>query len=146
MLKEDLALARVNVSELVQDLRVLRPALQDDVLFVKEPLHPVVANRTLLQQCLSNLLDNSLKFMAPGTKPRIVFGPKKIHVSERQILEMQPAAQRSTVAALPPNDLIQTESSLTQAAETERIRIWIEDNGIGSPRKCGIRSLEFLSV
>jgi len=129
--RQDIELATINLSELIQDLRVLRPALQDDVLFVKEPLHSVVGNRTLLQQCLSNLLDNSLKFMAPGMKPRIMLWTEKIRASENQILQLQPTGQGSTVAALSRDDLVQSELSPTQAGESERIRIWIEDNGIG---------------
>lgn len=34
-------------------------------------VHTVLANRTLLQQAIQNLMDNAVKFMAAGTRPQI---------------------------------------------------------------------------
>ena len=82
-------MSNIDMGEMVQDLRLLRPALQEDVLVVKDPLHTVVANRTLLQQCLSNLFDNALKFMTPGTKPRITLWTEKVKASETQPWQVQ---------------------------------------------------------
>ena len=63
----------VDVAEIVQDIVLLTPELQNGVLTVAAPLGQVWAQRTLLQQCLSNLFDNALKFIAaPGTKPKII--------------------------------------------------------------------------
>lgn len=38
---------------------------------VVQPLRPVVANAAALTQCVSNLLGNAIKFVAPGTKPAV---------------------------------------------------------------------------
>ncbi len=56
------------------------------------PLPPVQANAAGLTQCFSNLLTNAVKFVRPGTRPRV-----RIRAEERG----------------------------------ERLRLWIEDNGIG---------------
>jgi len=69
----------------------------------------VQAHRTFLQQCLSNLFDNALKFIAPGVTPRLVVwtemtGPQ--HVSSSQ-------------------------APVQSGEKEQRVRIWVEDNGIG---------------
>jgi signal transduction histidine kinase len=69
--QQDVELTPVDATEIVQDIVLLTPELQNGVLTVAAPLGQVWAQRTLLQQCLSNLFDNALKFMAPKTKPRI---------------------------------------------------------------------------
>ncbi len=40
---------------------------------IQEPLPKVLANETLLEQILTNLILNALKFVAPGVKPKIIF-------------------------------------------------------------------------
>jgi signal transduction histidine kinase len=59
---------------------------------VAEPLPRVRASRPALTQTLSNLLGNAVKFVAPGTTPRV-----RVHGE----------------------------------AKGPRVRIWVEDNGIG---------------
>ena len=125
--RQEVQLSTVNLAEMIQDLRLLRPGLQEDILIAKEPLHPVLANRTLLQQCLSNLFDNALKFMTPGTKPRIAFWTEKVDASESQPLQFD-----SLVFSRGQGSTGQAVESPSNAGErNERIRIWIEDNGIG---------------
>jgi len=108
--RQELQLTKVDLTEVVQDLLLLRPGLQEQgVLTVRRPLHAVQAHRTFLQQCLSNLFDNALKFIAPGVTPRLVVwtemtGPQRVSSSQAPV----------------------------QSAEKEqRVRIWVEDNGIG---------------
>ena len=38
---------------------------------VRNPLSPVIANEAGLTQCLTNLLSNGVKFVAPGKKPKV---------------------------------------------------------------------------
>ena len=57
--RQDVELAPIELTELIQDIVLLTPALQDDVLVVHPPLHRAWGQRTLLQQCLSNLFDNA---------------------------------------------------------------------------------------
>ncbi len=118
--RQDVKLDRVDLDELVQDIVSVTSALQDGVLSVQEPLGTVVAQRTLLQQCLSNLFDNALKFIAPGRHLSLVV---------RSELRTSPTPGPRSVqhAAFCP--------STTGAVilEEPRRRIWIEDNGIGIP-------------
>ncbi len=69
--QQEVELAPVDVTEIVRDIVLLTPELQKGVLTVSGPLGLVWAQRTLLQQCLSNLFDNALKFMGPKTQPVI---------------------------------------------------------------------------
>jgi len=69
--QQEVELTPVDATEVVQDILLLTPELQNGVLTVAAPLGQVWAQRTLLQQCLSNLFDNALKFVPPKTKPLI---------------------------------------------------------------------------
>ncbi len=72
---------------------------------VKQPLPEVLANASLLEQVLYNLLTNALKFVNPGAGPEVV-----IWAEERE----------------------RTAETQEEPVEHERVvRICIKDNGIG---------------
>jgi len=92
--REEIQLGPVAIDALLKDvLPLMHPAkvsaLQIDIA---PDLLPVLATSTLLGQCLSNLINNATKFVAPGTTPRI---------------------------------------SIRTEAREDRVRIWVEDNGLG---------------
>ena len=71
--RQSIQTAAVDLDALLKDLAARNPALSEpDVLTIKRPLENVRGERLLLGQCISNLLDNSLKFISPGTAPRII--------------------------------------------------------------------------
>jgi signal transduction histidine kinase len=57
------------IKEIARDSRGL--ALARASLSVRGTLHPVLGHEACLTQCLSNLLENSAKFVAPGVTPTI---------------------------------------------------------------------------
>ena len=71
---QEIQLQPVNVEETVHDVTGMNPALQapHSNIAIVRPLHRVLAQPTLLAQSISNLLDNGVKFVAPGVMPRIV--------------------------------------------------------------------------
>ncbi|MCR4296594.1 MAG: ATP-binding protein [Elusimicrobia bacterium] len=74
-------------AELADDLKERRARLD-----IEEPLPAVIGNATMLNQAITNLITNALKFAAPGMEPRI---------------------------------LVKAER------RDGRVRLWVEDNGIG---------------
>jgi len=65
---------------------------------IDRPLPAVSANPTLLDQVLRNLLDNALKFVRPGLKPRIhIWAQQKQHTvqitMEDNCIEIEPENQ-----------------------------------------------------
>jgi PAS domain S-box-containing protein len=71
---KDVQLQPVEVENIVQDITSMNPALQSPncIIAIVRPITPVLAHTTLMTQCLSNLLDNAVKFVPPAVVPRIV--------------------------------------------------------------------------
>jgi signal transduction histidine kinase len=128
----------VEPAVLVEEIVQHTPALQvPGVLITHTPMHAVLGNRTMLRQCLANLIDNALKFVAPDRPPRIALW------TERYYADNEPGSQS---ASSPPFIAATTEGSRQtaggvssermtatgqEAGRNDRIRIFIEDNGIG---------------
>lgn len=75
---------------------------------VKAPLGSVHAHLPTMLQILANLIDNGLKFVAPGKFPELR-------------IWSEPVAHNELLA----------KAGETGATDEGRLRIWIEDNGIG---------------
>ena len=86
---------------------------------VCSPLPPVKANVAVLNQVISNLLSNSLKFVPSGTHPRL-----RIR-AEETTSRMESAVAKSN--GVPSLDV------RLSALDGKFVRLWIEDNGIGIP-------------
>jgi signal transduction histidine kinase len=68
----DCALGRISLDEVVADaIAGLDTPAKRAAITVHGPLGDVVGNELCLAQAISNLLDNGLKFVAPGVAPRI---------------------------------------------------------------------------
>jgi PAS domain S-box-containing protein len=64
----------VDLDVLVRQIVSQYPHLGPDQaqIEVVSPLRPVIGNRALLTQCVSNLLGNAVKFVAPDVKPKVL--------------------------------------------------------------------------
>lgn len=80
-------------------VRVADISMEFDNLFV-------VGNESLLTQCFGNILDNAVKFVAPGVRPAVRIWAQEMY-----------------------------RESAADGAGPEVVRIWIEDNGIGIPKE-----------
>jgi signal transduction histidine kinase len=127
--RQDIALEPVNVDELVEELVQGTPVFQNGVVTVAHPLGSVIGQRTMLQQCLSNLLDNAVKFMGTGVAPRI-------HVrSEHRVQPTTSPASNGAPFNPAAHPAGENEPFATdETDDVPRLRIWVEDNGIGIPR------------
>jgi PAS domain S-box-containing protein len=91
----ELSLEPVDVQALVRTVLETQPNLHAEFadICLEGDFPLVLGNETALTQCFSNLLGNSVKFVASGVKPRIRIW--------------------------------------SQPLDTEMVRLWVEDNGIG---------------
>ena len=92
----ELPFATVHLDKLVHEIVEQYPHFQErkSCIRMESPLLDVYGNKALLSQCLSNLLENALKFVSPGATPEVT---------------------------------IRTE------AVDDRVKLWVEDRGIGIP-------------
>ena len=111
---QPMTLASINVDALVRALVEERPDLRPDQaeLQVDGPLLPMRGHEPTFRQCLANILDNAVKFVAPGERPRI-----------RIWAERRPAG---------PGAAKGKPAAGAMAAELcDAVRLWVEDEGIG---------------
>jgi signal transduction histidine kinase len=73
ILHQQLPVVPVDLSRLLRGLIESYPNLHPDSAEIRleEPLPVVLGSESLLTQCFSNLLGNAVKFVAPGSRPRI---------------------------------------------------------------------------
>ena len=138
VVRQDVKLAPVDVAELVREIMLITPTLQGGVLSFPENLGTVRAQRTLLQQCLANLFDNALKFSRPGVPPRIQLrsegrGEESVIDAPSVAAAFSPSIPPHTTAGLPAGSSVSSSPWLGSSGTAPRIRIWVEDNGIGIP-------------
>ena len=70
---EPMLIEALNTEELIQGIVRDRSEFQAPraMITIESPLRKVMGNSASLMQCLVNLLDNAVKFVAPGTKPEV---------------------------------------------------------------------------
>ncbi len=88
---------------------------------------PVLGNEAALTQCFSNLLNNAVKFVVPGTLPRVrVWAQKMPNVESRMSNEESGAEEvRSAECGV--------RNGRSGKVPNAWVRIWFADNGIGIP-------------
>ncbi len=68
--RQDVQISAVSLEGIVAEVIAL-PSIAQECVYVRPPLHPVLGHKTLLRQCLANLVDNSLKFVEQGQRPKV---------------------------------------------------------------------------
>jgi PAS domain S-box-containing protein len=101
--------AAVELGKLLRGMLESYPNLQPEAadIGIEFKELAVLGNESLLTQCFGNLLSNATKFVAPAVKPRV-----------RVWAEEKPGSVEA-----PGN------------GAGDRVRIWVEDNGIGIPKE-----------
>ncbi len=71
--REKIQLRTLDVGQLLRQIIEERPDFQPPraVIEIQLPLEPVRGHEAYLTQCVTNLLDNSVKFIPPGRKPHV---------------------------------------------------------------------------
>ena len=131
--RQQISAEPIDVNELLTEIVAHIPALQKPgVLTIPSPLHRVIGNRTMVQQCLSNLLDNALKFVPSGQAANITIcdelqeGTAASAPSPVSPLPFQGATTQNPVAILNNGK----SESLHQRSRA-CVRLYVEDRGIG---------------
>ncbi|HMJ65187.1 MAG TPA: ATP-binding protein, partial [Candidatus Binatia bacterium] len=118
---QGMELSAIDPTGVVEDAIIMNEALHEPhaTVGIVRPLHNVLAHPTLFTQCVSNLLDNAAKFVAPGVKPRII-------VRSELITTEGPGP------GTPAKDMAgNTFSAGPHPPRGNYVRLWVEDNGIG---------------
>jgi len=127
--RQDLTVGALDLSQVVTDTIALGGARLAACVTVQDPLHSVLANRTLVVQCVSNLLQNSVKFCKPGIDPAVKIWSELVQPNARSGETDTGEFSRSRYAISEPGSQGDTDSN------APRVRLWFEDNGIGISRE-----------
>jgi signal transduction histidine kinase len=119
--RQDIQLAPVDVDEIVSEVLSMNLAALNTVQ-VRRPLAPVIAHRTLLKQCLANLIDNASKFVMLGAIPEISIYTEEVHPDTESIAKS---------AGAPFMRADGRDKTIFPSSGGRRIRIVVQDKGIG---------------
>jgi signal transduction histidine kinase len=147
--RQELPLRPVALSKLLPELVETYPNLHPDKADIQIPegLPTVLGNEAGLTQCFSNLLDNAVKFVAPGIRPRIRVWAEQGRIGGlmdkwRSGPGDSPDQRQSRERAAEPSDLAagsggspQQSTNPTIQQSSPSVRIWVADNGIGIPKE-----------
>jgi PAS domain S-box-containing protein len=122
IVRAELNLEPVDAQKLLQDIIATYPDLQASKaeILIATPVPMVMANAAALTQVFSNLLSNAVKFIKPGAKPKI-----KIWAEDIEAVSVE--AQLESAGG----SLVAENESASTADGTSKVKIWIQDNGIG---------------
>jgi signal transduction histidine kinase len=119
--RQEMVLSRVELEPVLADILALRDLDTRQAVTVVHPLHAVLGQRDLLHQALVNLIDNAVKFVAPGTQARVT-------VRSERTSGLSPSTRETTLL------FSSREPAAHQASRSgEFVRIWVSDEGIGVP-------------
>jgi len=90
---QELKLEAIDTETLVRQIIQERPEFQEPNahLALRSPLQPVMGQQASLGQCITNLLDNAVKFVSQGVKPQIGIwtepaeGQVRLHIEDNGI-------------------------------------------------------------
>jgi PAS domain S-box-containing protein len=119
VLRSEVKMEGVDLDKLVPHIIETYPPLHTGhaEIHIEGTLPTVLGHEASLAQCISNLLINAVKFVAPGTKARV-----KIWAEPQ---ESAGAGQASRAESLSPRD------ARRKTVDCAIVRLWVEDNGIG---------------
>jgi len=117
VMRSEALLASVNLDKLVRDIIATYPNWQQPKAIVQivGTLPWVLGHEGFLTQCISNVLSNAVKFVAPGVKPQVWIW----------------AEDRSPSATQAPWAAENGKVAEGWASDGALVRVWFEDNGIG---------------
>jgi signal transduction histidine kinase len=126
--RQEIVLSCVEIEPIIEDITTLRAPVVRQAITLRAPLYRVRAHRGLLQHVFSNLVDNAIKFVHPGTAPRITISTELVPASSPNTR----SASLTFSSTEPAQDLINSASPDKKPAH---VRIWVQDEGIGIPRE-----------
>lgn len=87
--KDEIDLHPVNLERLIDDIIAAHPEFQPPLahVIIESPLDQVIGHEAYLTQCVTNLLGNAVKFVAPEVQPRVRIFSERLNGKVRVTFE-----------------------------------------------------------
>jgi signal transduction histidine kinase len=135
--RQEIQLESIELGSLLDE--TLSISSVEGAIEVRPPLHAVVGNRSLLRQCLLNLIDNASKFVKDGERAKISIWTEAVEINDSVDGQTNGSPGKRAVA-LPFSPALHPENPRTAvlragggAGSRGRVRVIVQDNGIGIP-------------
>ena len=123
--RDEIVLEAIDVEAVLENIIALRSKEVRSAITIQKPFYPVSAHRALLQQVLSNLIDNAMKFVERSTDA-------KITICAEIVKEGSPNTRKDPL--LFNTRTLQRSAPGPACFEKQPcVRIWVRDEGIGIP-------------
>jgi signal transduction histidine kinase len=140
--RSELRLEPVDVQALLRGIIETYPAFQPPQveIEIQGTLPRVLGNEAALTQCFSNLLGNAIKFVAPGTRPKVRVwaepggSPNSEIRNPKEGRSPKSEPENKTSGAAPGHSVVTHHVSPITSQASPSVRLWFADNGIGIPK------------
>ncbi len=132
--RANLQLQSVNLESVVSEaLAQLDGTIQQQQaqVTVEKPLPSVIGQRTILVQVVTNLLTNAIKFVVPGVQPQVRVWAEEMERERWGDGEMGRWGEENSQSLVTSRYLPLTNPQSKIHNPKSKIRLWLEDNGIG---------------
>lgn len=126
--RQEIELETTNVADVLEEVLAAFGSDRASIA-IEHPLYPVLANPILLKQCLTNLLENALKFVSAGRPAEIRLWTEMVDGSQNHASSLYSPFSRSLYSL--QEAALNGSCTVTTQPEVPHVRIWVEDNGIG---------------
>jgi len=124
--RQEVPLSRVEMQPIIENVLSMRGNEVRMAVTVNSGLHAVHGNKELLKQVIANLIDNAVKFVETAS-------PAKISIYSEVLSENSPSTRSSPLLFSASEASPAVLTSVQTEGLNHRVRIWVEDQGIGIP-------------
>ncbi|HWD93865.1 MAG TPA: ATP-binding protein [Verrucomicrobiae bacterium] len=122
--RQEAPLSGIEIEPLLKEIISVYDPVIRRTITIRSPMHSVLADKSLLQQVFSNLIENAVKFVNPQTLPKIV-------IYSELVPQGSPNTRSRTLEFSSTESPSPEQARAQSSPSANHVRIWVQDEGIG---------------